>query len=83
MLDLDNNIPATEIADLFGSNPQTVRAQVEKGKIFGFGKGKLKIPRLRFYKDCGWYTDEEIKHAYKMAGLELKEKAAAATATQD
>lgn len=83
ILNLENYILADEIADLFKSNPQTIRYQVEKGKIYGFGSGAIKIPRMRFYKDCGWYTDDEVRHAYKMAGMELKEKVDSTKSTQN
>ena len=89
MLNLPNTIPINEVAILLDrADLEYVRERVADGQIPGIctRKGErriFKIPRMAFYKMCGWHTDEEIKHAYKMAGLELKEKAAAATATKD
>lgn len=87
MLNLDVLIPTKEVATLLDADRLLVRSLVEKGQIQGFVTDKerrtFKIPRLAFYKQMGWYTDEEIKHAYKMAGLELKEKADFAESTQN
>lgn len=88
MLDLPNTIPTSEVAILMdNADLEYIRERVADGQLPGIAsKGErrtFKIPRMAFYKMMGWYTDEEVRHAYKMAGLELKEKAAAGTATQD
>lgn len=88
ILNLDNTIPVEEVASLLGSDVFYVRARVSEGNLPGFcGKAEtrrvFKIPRIAFYKKMGWETDEEIRHAYKMAGIELKEKIDLAESIQD
>lgn len=88
MLDLPNTIPINEVAILLDrTDLEYVRERVADHQLPGTSsKGErriFKIPRIAFYKFMGWYTDEEIKHAYKMAGLELKEKSDSAKSDKD
>lgn len=81
-MNLDNLIPVKEVAQLLKASELLVRQLVENKRLPGYStenqnRRTFKIPRLAFYKAQGWDTEEEIKKAYKIAGIELKEKAVA------
>lgn len=74
MVEYPNLIPIKEIAGLLNADQCLVRQMVEDKQIRGFATNNpnrrtFKIPRMAFYKDMGWHTDEEILNGYKQAGM--------------
>lgn len=78
-MNLDNLISVKEVAILLEASELLVRQLVENKRLPGYctsnpNRRTFKIPRVAFYKSQGWETDEEIKQAYKIARIDLKEK---------